>query len=1185
MSKNEYKLELNPNIAQYVRLQNEARKSATDEDWLALPELPRGSEICLPPDAKIILPRNKIKTPYLTPVKYLKTHYRLLREDATTPLREAIDKFKMDPQRGDDNDVRIYEQVRVVALTLTYRGIAARVRFSTRRALRRILWSSNKRLTSGTLVGLTPEGDNFRTTCILATVAARPLVNLEVNPPEVDIFFTSTEDIEIDFQRAFTMVEATQGYYEAYRHTLKALQKQSNEKFPLSEHISGLQDQVLPPDYVLSRPVRDLSPAVTEDVDHRLQSVNVIDDWPEAPQSKLDETQWAAMKDILTRKLAIIQGPPGTGKTYVSKVALEILIQNSVAGDPPVIIACQTNHALDQLLKQVNEFDPQFVRLGGRSTEPIVKRRALYEIRKSQVIDNVPGSCFGKARRDFEAATMKIKALLAPLKHDSSVPLSAKALFQLGVISDKQYTSLEKGAEQWVTADGSTQEALQMWLGNAVSNFEAIYEDDTFGFQEAEEDLENEQLRELDAENGVNDEEELEMLKGPFVPLQYGHTISEVSPNTIEEAKRVLDTTQDLYKVKQYLKGPIYMIMRNKAVATMRIQLREAAKQLVPIQTQIQIGRWEKDIVFLQRAKIIGMTTTGLSKYRALISALKPKTILIEEAAEVLEGPVAAACVESLEHLILVGDHQQLQAHCSVRELEGEPYHLNISMFERLVRNKLPHKTLLRQRRMNPDFRELISEVYPGLQDHESVVNRPSPEWGTGGSRSYFFKHTYHELQDEQMSTYNDREAAMIAKFYRHLIRNMVPPAAITVLTFYNGQRKRILRYLKDDEETASAYNIVKTVDSYQGEENYIVLLSLVRSNDYGRIGFLDINNRIVVALSRARFGFYLFGNADFITEHNELWDYVEFNMHQKGRSGYKLPLTCINHRVTTLVQHPEDFDEIDGGCKRRCDNALDCGHPCPLKCHQSDHGKILCKFRCRKTLDCGHNCPKRCSDFCDCECETFQRQLIANQEIPFSHAHERENAYLDGFRKDQPLVSLAHEYVESTERWGQYAHGGSKADDRRREDEKPEDDKQSLRQKGMVLSETQQAVAGSRTRYQHDYQPGSGSQTLVERTSQLEVRDVPAPTAQIANFAAAASRRTSLQTVAGKPKPVPGLDGANESKPSSQATSAVKESVQEKTGSWQDDVDVVDVRLGWLEPEIIAWEAEQKKERTNDYW
>ena len=59
----------------------------------------------------------------------------------------------------------------------------------------------------------------------------------------------------------------------------------------------------------------------------------------------------------------------------------------------------------------------------------------------------------------------------------------------------------------------------------------------------------------------------------------------------------------------------------------------------------------------------------------------------------------------------------------------------------------------------------------------------------------------------------------------------------------------------------------IVTVDNYQGEENEIILLSLVRSNKENKIGFLEISNRVCVALSRARLGMFLFGNAECLRE------------------------------------------------------------------------------------------------------------------------------------------------------------------------------------------------------------------------------------------------------------------------------------------------------------------------------
>lgn len=65
-------------------------------------------------------------------------------------------------------------------------------------------------------------------------------------------------------------------------------------------------------------------------------------------------------------------------------------------------------------------------------------------------------------------------------------------------------------------------------------------------------------------------------------------------------------------------------------------------------------------------------------------------------------------------------------------------------------------------------------------------------------------------------------------------------------------------------------------VDKYQGEENDIILLSLVRSNAEGKIGFLNTSNRVCVALSRAKKGFYIIGNMDCLTKNSELWQKIK---------------------------------------------------------------------------------------------------------------------------------------------------------------------------------------------------------------------------------------------------------------------------------------------------------------------
>ena len=116
-------------------------------------------------------------------------------------------------------------------MTFAPRGIAVRVSFSLRRAGKKIRWEQSKRLLTGSIVALTPAHDMFRTICKVAVVAARPLSGLAQNPPEIDLFFATTNEIEIDPQQEWLMVEARSGYYEAHRHTLRALQKMSMERY------------------------------------------------------------------------------------------------------------------------------------------------------------------------------------------------------------------------------------------------------------------------------------------------------------------------------------------------------------------------------------------------------------------------------------------------------------------------------------------------------------------------------------------------------------------------------------------------------------------------------------------------------------------------------------------------------------------------------------------------------------------------------------------------------------------------------------------------------------------------------------------------------------------------------------------------------------------------------------------
>ena len=725
------------------------------------------------------------------------------------------------------------------------------------------------------------------------------------------------------------------------------------DRFPLSRYIVDLEQDIGPPKYVVQNPCKDLSELYPADLDNAsLFNTDILEAWPQKTTPLLDSSQFDALQRILTQEVAIIQGPPGTGKTYVSVMALRILHHNMLPRDPPIIVAAHTNHAIDQLLRHIAEFEPNFIRLGGRTTDmDVIKPRTLYEVKKEDRQSNPSAPRLPPLHKQRQIVQELVK-LLEPLC-DANHPYSSDLFRKYGVITEAQLESLRKGAQEWVRVDqvDQVQGDIAMWLGRDIVSADHRTLPEDFGNEYEEADLELEQVKELEAEGKVDEDDAAEILRGHHVNLQEsftGRKTRGVNQHTAEEALK----KQDLWDIDETHRGPVYRLMQLRLKEEIRKVFRKLAAKHDEQVLESKINRWKVDATYLSKARIIGMTTTGLSKYRGLLQSLKPKIVLIEEAAETLEAYVTAACFDSLQHLILVGDHQQLQGHCTVRELEGEPYHLVVSMFERLVRNQLGYSQMIQQRRMIPEIRRALKPIYEQLEDHESVMGRPSIP-GMGGVNTFFFSHEWPESTDSLMSKINTEEATMIVCFFDYLVYNGMDVSSITVLTFYNGQRKLLLKLLRNHPNLQGCHFKVVTVDSYQGEENEIVILSLVRNNPTCNIGFLSIENRVCVAISRARRGFYLFGNAEMLSHANGLWwDIIQVMSNDPSRVGYHLPITCKNHEKTVEVDGvfflprlrsfymsyqligPEQFFSLAGGCDTPCREKLRCGHSCTLTCH-----------------------------------------------------------------------------------------------------------------------------------------------------------------------------------------------------------------------------------------------------------
>jgi superfamily I DNA and/or RNA helicase len=213
---------------------------------------------------------------------------------------------------------------------------------------------------------------------------------------------------------------------------------------------------------------------------------------------------------------------------------------------------------------------------------------------------------------------------------------------------------------------------------------------------------------------------------------------------------------------------------------------------------------------------------------------------------------------------------------------------------------------------MRPEICQLMVHFYDDLENHESVLTeRPSI---IGVQKNLFFiKHNHpEETIVEGNSKQNKFEAEYILALAFFLIKQGYEKSQITILVMYLGQRALISHIIKSGVYNKALQGInINVTDSFQGEENDIILLSLVRSNNANNtIGFLKIHNRICVALSRARCAMYIVGNLNFLMEHEDMWKNIAGTLIQanavgtgKGTRLYILYIKNSLFRSSSLLQ------------------------------------------------------------------------------------------------------------------------------------------------------------------------------------------------------------------------------------------------------------------------------------------
>ncbi|KAG0196215.1 hypothetical protein BGX28_010420, partial [Mortierella sp. GBA30] len=867
-------------------------------------------------------PENIVHKAYDSTEQYLETHFRLLRADCVIPVRDAIRSYR--DGIVEDNEMMIYINVRPMALLLANIGLVHRMSFIVDG--RRVNWRQSKRLVPGTIVCLSV--DHFET-LRFATVVERDTEFLQ-NPRELRIgikFIHPDPRLDFDPDICYTMIEAMQGYFEAYQHVLKCLQDIDPATLPFQPQLVGMEPELERPHYnahihrLLNKDYIQASllefPGVLKGLRQpsRKRATDPEEGWLGPNVGEIQPKVIEAVERMLTKDFAVVQGPPGTGKTFLGLLTSQILLKEcSTAATGPIVVVCQTNHALDQFLEGVMKFEDRVIRLGSRSKSEIVIPRTLYNVRQQYKEDPFQarndGIVTGGPGRYFRLKDKLETELLALLEELSVEYVPLAKLLELDIITPTQYGSFAN--DGWVTSQEEEEcPTARSWLQAAphIQNPEdiSIFDDTT---------LKDDIVPEID-------EEELKDRVDEFLTGTVDET--KITGNAINVKQSIVAHLDDAVvgDVTPYLSTPnvhdipgqkrmgVYKFWLQRYQATIIEKLGELHKMFNLICENIRFHLRSNDATILKTARVIGMTTTAASKYHDLLCLMNPKIMICEEASETLEAHLLCALTPTIEHLILIGDHEQLRPSMSVDDLKSK--NIDVSMFERLVTNRFPFSALDVQRRMRPEIRTLIRPIYKHLRDHESVTKYDDVRGMV--NNLWFLTHDEPDRVGMNNSHVNEHEIGIAVKLTIYLLQQGYESSEITVLAMYAGQRNMIQERLQRCQVPYADQVRVSTVDGFQGEENEIIILSLVRSNSNNSIGFLKTSNRVCVGLSRAKKGMYILGNAKLLMDQSSLWQTIIGSLMQGGPSHFKIgnriKLQCSRHpEMVSEVGLEADFDQ-----------------------------------------------------------------------------------------------------------------------------------------------------------------------------------------------------------------------------------------------------------------------------------
>eukprot|EP00440_Ansanella_granifera_P045495 gb/GFBE01049290.1/.p1 GENE.gb/GFBE01049290.1/~~gb/GFBE01049290.1/.p1 ORF type:complete len:1354 (+),score=420.79 gb/GFBE01049290.1/:1-4062(+) len=560
---------------------------------------------------------------------------------------------------------------------------------------------------------------------------------------------------------------------------------------------------------------------------------------PRENKVRFTPVQVEAIRSGVNPGLTMVVGPPGTGKTDTAVQVVNLLFHNFP--DQKIVLVAHSNQALNDLFEKIVALDipERYLLRLGRGIEELDSKQ---DFSKWGRVNHML-----QRRIDLLAKVEKLAGIFGLSGQDAAYTCENAQHFFLHHVQYRWEEFRKKlGA---AGKDGANIHKVLAKTGPAAKKRKG----------------EDGSAVERTAEVGAEDSEEVKKAREQLKSGQRT-TVSLLFPFTAFFA----DAPQPLFPAESY--------EADLEVAEGCFRYFENMFKEIEECRAFELLRNSRDrgnYLITTHARIIAMTCTHAALTRSTLVNLNFKydNLIMEESAQILEVETfipmllqnAESGVSRLKRVMFIGDHHQLPP--VVKNRAFQKYgHLDQSLYARFVRLRTPTVDLNLQGRARPGIAQLYSWRYRDLGNLSNVLTDDRYRHANAGLT---YEYQFINVEDfdgrgeSQPTPYfyqNLGEAEYAVALFMYMRLMGIPAAKISILSTYNGQKA----LLRDVVRQRCSWNPIfgepgkiTTVDKFQGQQNDYIIVSLVRTQ---HVGHLRDVRRLVVTMSRARFGLYVFG-------------------------------------------------------------------------------------------------------------------------------------------------------------------------------------------------------------------------------------------------------------------------------------------------------------------------------------